>query len=222
MATEVMGVSLKRFEDPISAALKAYQEISNGALSFDINNASKLEATPALANSARSATEVLYQGVSIGKLFVIAFKPGDGTGSEVSHKLEELEVDQPYPREILVVPRSKSAAYSEGHMTVATQQIDDVHADPVNFAGTFDLLGLDGNKIVKIAELGQVENEENPTALTTLTTGYQNNERFGDPHAVYSRVLARIQVCAFLAISNEVQKEHPDILDTLNPQFPRT
>lgn len=222
MAAEVVGVPLNRFEGPIETALKRYQEISGGDLVFDIGRATKLEPTPNLVNSARSATEALYRGNPIGKLYVIAFKPGDGTGSEVSHKLQDLEVDPPYPRQVLVVPRSKSGTYNEGHMTIATHIIDDAHAEPVEFAGKFDLVGLNGKIVKKIGELGQPENPESINPVTTLTVGFLGLYRFGDPHAVYSAELAKIQVCAFLGISNEVQAQYPDILDRLNPQLPRT
>lgn len=215
-----MGVSLNRLQDPIKIALNKYQEISDSGLVFDSREACKLIPTPTKPNSARSETDVLFNGDKVGKLYVIAFKPGDGSGSEVNYKLDELKIDAQYPRVIQIVPRNKTGIYNEGHLTIASHKIEDVHAESRLFGGTFDLLGLVGKQITKIGQLGQSEQQDQFTPLTTLTVGYHNSERFGDPHAVYSKIPDSIQVCAFLAISDEVQKLHPNILDSLNPKLP--
>lgn len=218
---EVMGVSLEGLENPIRTALRTYQEISDNGLVFESDKASKLEPTPTKTNSARSETDAIYQGEPIGKLYVIAFKPGDGSGSEVNYQLESLVVDSPYPRNVLIVPRNKTGVHNEGHLAVLRHKVDDSHADPELYAGTFDLLGLvDGNKVKKIGELGHLETDEALTPITSLTVGYRGKERFGDPHAVYSRIPSMVQVCAFLAISDEVHKKYPNLLDGLNPQLP--
>ena len=132
-----------------------------------------------------------------------------------------LSLNPAYPREIRVVPRSKKGVHNEGCLAVVSHEIGNVHAEPEMYAGTFDLLGLDGKSVRKIGELGHSETQTHHTPVATLTVGYKNQERFGDPHAVFNRINGWIQVCAFLAISDEIQKEYPDILNTLNPQFPR-
>ena len=215
-----MGVPLSRLEDPIQATLKAYQEVANNGLVFASEVACKLEPTPTKSNSARSESDARLGGDVIGKLFVIVFKPKDGSGSEVSYKLADLQVDSRYPVGTQVVPRNKTGVYSEGHLAIATHGIDDVHAEPRLYAGTFDLLGLKDTKIVKIGELGHPENQKIMVPVTTLTVGYDNGKRFGDPHAVYSAIPGSLQVCAFLAISDEVQKSHPNLLNSLKPQLP--
>lgn len=220
MSAEILGVSLEKLRGPIRTALKEYGEIS-GDLKFDVDNASNLSLTSTKPNSARSETEAFYRNAPIGSLFVIAFKPGDGTGSEINFNLKDLAVDTPYPIATLIVPRNKTGVHSEAHLTIVTHKIEDVHAEPKLFAGTYDLLGLKGNKIVKIGQLGHPINQDATPPVTTLTVGYNKSERFGDPHAVYSAIPTSIQVCAFLAISEAIETEYTNILKSLNPKLPQ-
>lgn len=220
MSKEIMSVSLEGLEDPIRSALQTYQELSAGNLEFDTDDACRLELTPTKPNSARSETNAVFQGEQVGKLYVIAFKPGDGTGNDVDYKLEDLSVDSPYPRAELVVPRNKTGVHSEGHLTILSHQLADVHAEPQLFVGTYDLLGLVKSFVKKIGQLGHSETQKRPEPRTTFTVGYKDSERFGDPHAVYSLMPTVLQICAFLAVSDEVHQIYPDILDNLNPQMP--
>jgi hypothetical protein len=230
--TETAGIELAKLEEPIHEALQTYSSLTEGQLEFDLDSAAKLVATPDKSTSARSQTAVKYLGERIGDLFVIAFKPQDGTGDEKTYRLDNLVSTGRYPREAKIVPRSKKGIYSEGHLAIVRQQLDDIHADPELFAGTYDLIGLQGNLINKIGELGHsaTVQVDDMTPLTTLTTGYRPrpdiptlvSERFGDPHAVYSSDKSSLQVAGFLAITDEVYKAHPDIMAGLNPQEPRT
>jgi hypothetical protein len=222
MSAELMGVSVTRLEEPIGQALRTYEEVSDNGLMFDSDKASKLELTPDKPNSARSVTDVTFMTEKIGSLYVIAFKPGDGTGDESAHKLASLRVDRPYPRSTLIVPRSKAGVHSEVNLTIVRHSIEDVHAEPEKFAGTFDLLGLDIERVTKIGELGHLATEKYPIPVATLTVGYgEDGKRFGDPHAVYNGISDAIQVCAFLAISDAVHTKYQNVLDGLRPQFPR-
>lgn len=215
---KLMGVSLEKLEGPIIEALTRYQETADG-LVIDAPSASKLELTPDKPNSARTSTSVSFKGQEVGTLYTIAFKPGDGTGSELDHKLSDLTVAQPYPRAALVVPRAKTGVREEAHLTIATHEVDNAHAEPSVFDGEFDLLGLKDGQVVKIGSLGRAEVEA-LRPKTTLTVGRHEGKRFGDPHAVYSGKEGLIQVCAFLAISDDVHAKHPDILKSLMPQLP--
>jgi hypothetical protein len=218
---EVMGVPLSRLEYPIQVALEHYQDIADNGLVFDAIPASQLTPTPDKPNSARSETDVLFRDIPIGKLYVLAFKPGDGTGSEVFYRLSDLEVAFPYPINVGVIPRDKVGVYNEGHLTIATHELDDVHADPELYSGRFDLLGLSNNQVVKIGELGQPGDAVIYEPAVTLTVGYDSEgNRFGDPHAVYSDIAASLQVCAFLAVSDAIQQLHPDLLKAWNPHYP--
>jgi hypothetical protein len=221
MSKELMGVPLERLEQPIRAALYSYEEQSANGLRLDIENAHKLELTPDKPNSARSATEVFLRDTQIGKLYVIAFKPGDGTGSQDFYQVKNLRFEKPYPASALAVPRKKIGVHSEVLLTIVAHEIENVHAGPRMYAGIYDLLGLDGDMVGKIGELGYSKDAFIPVPLSTFTVGYKDEiERFGDPHAVYSGIPA-IQVCAFLAISNGIYQNHPDIWKGLRPQYPR-
>jgi hypothetical protein len=222
MTERLMDVPLTRFEGPIRQALGTYQEISDNGLVFDPNAASKLQLTPEMPNSARSATSVLFMTEKVGTLYVIAFKPGDGTGKESEYrKLSDLKVGSNYPNKTLIVPRNKDGVYHEAHLTIVRHVIENVHAEPEMFAGTFDLIGLDGKRVVKIGQLGQKLDEQASLPLATFTVGFdENGLRFGDPHAVYSGISNAVQLCAFLAISNEIHNRYQHILDGLKPQFP--
>lgn len=222
MAVELCGVPLDRFEGPIQHALRRYQEISADRLKFDNVSASRLELTPEKPNSARSAVSVKYMEENVGTLYVIAFKPQDGTGDEKTHQLVELET-RPYPHLPKVVPRAKTGVYAEGHLTVVTHKIEDAHAEPMLFDGSFDLLGLQRNKVLKIGTLGQNDNSRDGfKPVATLTTGYDAAKtRFSDPHAVFSMLPDRIQICAFLAITEIVNQKYQGILQMLNADYPK-
>ncbi len=215
---------MKTLEDPIRVALQGYQEVSDNKLEFDIDEAAILGLTPTESNSARSRTATKFLGKPIGDLFVIAFKPGDGSGKETNFKLEDLVVNGDYPNVVAVTPRRKTGTHSEGHLTVVSNKLDDVHADPELYDGTFDLLGLDGKTVKKIGELGQAKtvSVDELKPFTTLTVGNDGRgERFGDPHAVYNSRPELLQVCAFLAVTDEVYREYGDILTHLKPHEPR-
>lgn len=230
MSKEVAGIPLSRLEVPIWIALKSYQDITDGKLRFEVAKACKLIQTPGKANSARSATDVTLidtynRAQIISKLYVIAFKPGDGTGDTTTYKMGDLDVDGPYPNTERVIPRSKKDIRYETHLTVVAHKIDDSHAEPELFKGTFDLLGLKGKTVLKKGELGQSGEKKAAYPKTTFTLGYVDGQRFGDPHAVYSAIPDSLQVCAFIALTEEMDAklflEHSsNPLHKLHPEPP--
>lgn len=223
MAKIVTSQLLTSLEAPIHDVLQAYEAVSEGALSFDLERAQKLEVTSDKPNSARSATDVEYLGETAGKLFVIAFEPGDGTGDESGYNLKDLYVDVRDARNTKRVPRNKTGIHSEAHLTVVSHKIDEPNSDPVFFQGKFDLLGLDGKFIKKIGNLGQAAISTTEIAAlptVTYTVGYRDGRRFGDPHAVFSSREDAVQVAAFLALSDDFYQKHPDMLERLHPHYP--
>lgn len=209
MTQEVAGIPLTNLEEPIRNALQTYSDVTEGRLQFDLENAGALERTPDKPNSARSRTIASYADEQIGDFYVIAFQPGDGTGDENSLKLADYHVDAPYPLLPKIVPRRKTGIHSEALFPLVSYSMEQPNAEPVLFAGGYDLLGLRGNIIGCLAVIGQ-----SPTGASfidgpkpTFTVGYyaHSNERFGDPHAIYSRREGIVQVCGFLAVSDELQ-----------------
>ncbi|MDD2823224.1 MAG: hypothetical protein PHQ59_04040 [Candidatus Daviesbacteria bacterium] len=219
MTNKVEGIPLSRFEEPTQVALLRYQEIANNGLEFDINGACMLNATPEKPNSARSETPATLRGENIGRLFVIAFKYGDGTGNNGDYQFGKIHVASAYPRANLVIPRRKTGVYEEVHLAIASHEVNSPHAEPELFKGTFDLLGMKKSMIQKIGELGQILDTDVLEPVATYTVGFRNLRRFGDPHAVFSSK-PELQVCAFLAISEEINRKYPHILDNLNPRHP--
>ncbi len=223
MTKEISGIPLARFEEPIREALIGYEDLSEGRLNLDVDQAAKLELTPDKPNSARSATEVKFDGKPVGTLYVIGFKPEDGTGDEKTFKLEDLENALAYPRHPKIVPRSKKDVHSEGLLTIATNKIEDPNSDPELFKGLYDLLGLDGKLVRRIGQLGYPDavDVDNFTPLATYTVGYnEQGQRFGDPHSIFNLSPDTVQVCGFLAVTDEVYRNHPEILDSLKTQKP--
>ncbi len=225
---EIAGIKLDTLEDPIRQALITYEHLSDDRLGIDVDAAAKLELTPDKPNSARSATPITFNGQPAGMLYVIGFKPEDGSGDEKTFSLKDLSVDSPYPTAAKVVPRSKSGVHSEGLLTIVSQKIESPNTEPELFNGTFDLLGLDGTLIRKIGELGHQSSIDlaEATPLSTYTVGHRVDsdgtlERFGDPHAVFSSLPDEVQFCAFLAVSDEVYRAHPEILTSIDTQEPR-
>jgi hypothetical protein len=166
-------------------------------------------------------------------MFIIAFAPEDGTGDESLCHLGAMNTGH-YPRETKVLPRSKAATFSEAHLTISSHLVETPNEDPSSFSGCLDVLGLDNRHnylVIKRAELGQhnfikdpPKNEE-PTA--TFTVGYHSRrnwrgnpgERYGDPHAIYNPYVDRVQLCGFLAISQQIAHHH-DVLKLLGTKDP--
>jgi len=230
----VHDVALPRFADPIEAALLRYQEIAQsngGEVKFDISNATRLEVIEGKPNYARSETLVSYGGEQALKMFIIAFRPGDGTGDlNTVHSMDDILSYSNYPRLPKVVPRSKAAAHTEGHLTVASFIPEQANEDPRMYAGRLDLIGLrvDEKRLIKLAVLGQGLREYENAVLfgdpveptVTATAGYlPNGSRFGDPHAVYNAT-PEVQVGGFIAVPPELAATHGRVLDLLGIRTP--
>jgi hypothetical protein len=238
-------------KDAIREALRGYEDQAGNDFRFQISRAAELKATPEKPNTARSETDAFFRGHKVGKLFTIAFSHQDGTGAPVegSRELENLYVYPPYPSDDRVIPRDKVGVFNEVHLNLITMRSDG-KVRPTLYAGRYDLLGLgskdtppnvheDLGRVLKIGELGHPEgtrrrgaNRMDPVA--TYTVGYREGpdgqqERFGDPHAVFSSMPDYMQVCAFLAVSDEMAQalgkevgaSSLDILQHFDAQEPR-
>ncbi len=219
---EVAGIELADLRDPLYWALLVYQGMGEDRLTLDRAAASQLTPTPDKPNSARSATPVLYDGEKVGDLYVIAFKPGDGTGDEKTFSLGALQVAAGLPRKPKVVPRAK-AAHSEAMLTLLTHPIDIDGIHPTLFAGRFELLSLDGDLVRPFGRLGWLGAAgERPMPTSTFTVGYDTEgKRFGDPHAIFSSLPDAVQVCAFFAVDEAVIKAYPGIFESLLTKRPQ-
>lgn len=209
-------LGLERFVEPIRTALSQYAEISEGRVAFDGDQAALLEPTqPEKPYSARSVSEVSFDGETISNLYVLAFAPLDGTGDDTSFKLGEVNMGF-YEGEIKFLPRSKQTVEAETHLTLASADKNNPTGDPILFAGNLRVIGFMGNKrkLSRTAYLGQytelflgaMDKVYPAPPEATYTVGYSEkgmtpDQRFGDPHAIYNPWKHVIQVCGFLAIS---------------------
>lgn len=221
---------LASFKYPVSEALGYYQEMAE-RLSLDIEAASSLELRPDKGYAARSDSVVTSRGMEVGRLGVLAFINGEGTGDESFRRLAGLTMAHPYPLEPQCVPRSKAEFNREIHMTLFTREARGKNPKFKQFAGTYDLLGINNrSNVKKIGDLGQRRSTIGTKAVlhpaVTLTVGPTptrkfHGARFGDPHAVFSAVPKTIQVCAFFGVTAELLHEDPEILKGLHPRLPR-
>lgn len=236
MKNHVAGISLTDFEDPIRVSLQNYSDMTDGKVVFDLEEAFKLRLTPDEPYSAGNVTPVKHLGDVAATLQVIAFAPKDGTGGEETYKLSDIDTGE-FPPAAKIVPRPKANVHSEGHLTIASSAIDAPNNDPAMFAGNLDLLGLAGNTVTALADLGQnrhtildcyTRRPQPASPRATLTVGYRGaleglnrSERFADPHAVYNPWRGLVQVCGFIAISPEAAPQHLDLLRLLNAKEPQ-
>lgn len=233
----VADIPLAPFADPIRVALNRYAEETDDRVAFDIDAAAELVHTPEKPNYARSSTPVKHLGEIAGNLVVIVFAPEDGTGDESTYKLTYQMRNGLYPTSTKLVPRSKASIHSEAHLTIASQFVGEPDTDPTLFCGNLDMIGFRTTAfraepyLSRQADLGhsrsavvsamQFGMQLKPAV--TLTTGYHasNGERFGDPHAVFNADPFLVQVCGFIAVSEENAAHHAALLPTLGAVEPK-
>lgn len=207
--SHVSGIELSAITEPVRQALIGYQRWSEDTVRFELDEASRLESTPDKPNAARSVTTIRYLGEAVATMYVIAFRPGDGTGDETTYQLNTLDTGE-YPVRTSVVPRSKTPVHTEAYVPLTSLIIDQPNADPVLYAGNQARIGVYGQKLVALGDIGQTREEFQASMggrrkiilpRVSLTTGLQESgERFGDPHAIYNNHPEYLQVCGFFAL----------------------
>lgn len=236
MSKEILGVKIDSLQEPIREALKGYSEISQGQVDFDLDTAVELELTPEKPNSARSVSAVKHLGEIAATLYVIAFKPSDGTGDYNTYPRGTLYTGD-YPADAKYYPRSKAAIDTEAHLTLVSKLIDS-DIEPVQYAGSLGVLGLIGRQISRIGFVGQNPDQfsnamhgiDSSEPTTTLTTGYRDSlgdlrklkytDRFGDPHAIVNETPDTLQVCGFIGMPSNSETPIADrlLIRSLRPQ----
>ncbi len=210
-------------------ALIGYMADSGMQMGFDLEAATKLTATPDKPNSARSVSKVQYGKDIIGDLFVIAFAPYDGTGDDKTLHLPSVDIAPGYPRTPKILPRSKAGIHSEVHLPLLAIDSAVDSAEPDMLYGRYDLIGLDQGVVGKIGWLVSYQGMPLDRSSATYTVGYDYDRyrsyfgggvRFGDPHAVYNPSPNLLQVCGFIALTNEQYENTPGALQSLSPNSP--
>ena len=111
-------------------------------------------------------------------------------------------------------------------MMVLQHPIDEPNADSQLFTGRFEILGIiDSNLVGKISEIARSAGggrHERVSPSSFFTVGYDDDgRRFGDLHAIVSRLPSAVQVCAFLAVGTQIDPQRADqLFDSLRTQQP--
>ena len=227
-ATRVNGVRLAEFSEPIAHVLNAYSLLSDARIEFDYIAASQLETTRDKPYSARSNSSIIYDGVNVASLVVLAFGQGDATGDYSTFEPGELKSGK-FPDVSKYTPRTKLGIFAEAHLTLLSRELG-ADSPCVLYAGHLGVLGVDDNAVTEIGYIGQslpeysahMQSCRSARPTTTLTTGYKDDtkqiqlaggERFGDPHAIFNGSTA-IQVCGFIAL--RADNPYRQILTDLN------
>lgn len=203
---------LDRLGPSINRGLEAYRNLAR--VTWKPELAATLRLTPEKPYSAKGTTDLLTLDFKkIGDLVVIALQPEDGTGAEIEgREVDELYFSAPYLPLRSLVPRDKIGVHHEVMVPVLSE---DSHGNVAIFPDNthaLDLVGLNGFTVEKIGSL----NVHGPT----YTVGWKDGERFGDPHAIHNPS-DRLHMVAFMAITNAIAEEHPNILqDGFAPSFP--
>jgi len=190
-------IDLKEFRDNLEVALGEYAQKFD--LTFkDFPNFKRTENKPTYART-------IVPVESVGDMYVIIFRPYDGTGDAKSFPgtgIPSRLYQNVFPAR--VIPRSKEGVLAEGYFPFFNQAKDEYVG---LFAGHLDELTLEDGEIVPRWQLGQNKSE----FLKAINTGsmsllpriqYTVNESFGDPHAIYNSTDV-VQVAGFLSIKEE-------------------
>jgi len=206
--------NLGAFRGELERLLDIYHEFTRRRIGF--GDFSNFSFTPEKGYTARTIIPVIADGEKISDLYVLLFKPGDGTGDESTYKLENVDMGSIkklyYPPGKEVVPRKKHCP-TEIFFPFGSASSGKMNDGVVNL----DVLTLNENKVEKEFGLGW----DNKTFFELLrrrksigpyiqfTTGYWPSDgiRFGDPHAVYfPKIIGGvIQMVGFLELDVETE-----------------
>jgi len=239
---EIAGFPLQELELPIFRSLEwfsssSYSFRSGTQVVFDgAREAAKLELVDNGRYSAWSEVPVIHidgpKSVEVGMLQIVAFAPGDGTGSETTYSLDDIDTGN-YPRTARVVPKDKPAVGAEIHLSLVSQRVGEKYREPILLSGNLDVLGFKPDKPKRLTKILEVGDDERDFRLSyggkfpaSFVTGFYNclgtpaatGERFGETTAVYNPWKDRIQVAGFLALSHKMAVEHFSIFKALQVQ----
>lgn len=213
MAKLIKNISTESLRGPIYDSVKRYSEIAGQkGLVFNPDDLQELTLTPDKPNTARTVIEARdHHGEKVGDMYVIAFKPQDGTGDSKSRRISDLDVKYPYFYVEALTPRDKALG-SEVHLGILSQAAWE--REPTPFGGQLDLIGLRGLSLGRlgtlgvgrsssknISTLGFSEPAQDLQPNASYTVKGEGLSREGDPHAAYNYT-SELVVAAFLAVES--------------------
>jgi len=227
-------LDLRGMSAELKTVLEEYAELFSGYFSFERDFAS-LRLTPEKPYTARTEIPVYNNKKdSMATLYALAFKFHDGTGDDSTFKPGELELPgrfKPMENPGKVFPRSKQGIQVEAFFPFFTALGEEYHKHAVCLEEltvddpespqtivTAGVLGLSPREYVytlnRKKPVQPRHGSQSPPLF--LTCGYQDEQRFGDPHAVYCSVpTVGVQVVGFLAVPDNAEAD----LETLGILF---
>ncbi len=223
----VVSPNLECITSKLGLVLRIYENLLGNNVKF--GNYPPLHIVPNKAYAARTIIPVNYGGMKKGDLYVLLFKPGDGTGNEDYFTKDDLVI----PSELVfrdrperVFPRFKEGILVEAFLPFFSIYNNSLY---INHVCLEELIvdDKDGSKsVVNFGYLGSSpedyrKNLRNGTQslshpFVQMTVGSTRfGERFGDPNAIYCpKDFVALQVAGFLAIK---EKDNPlaKIIDKL-------
>ena len=171
--------------------------------------------------AARTEISLVYRERDVGNIVIICFKAGDGTGDESTYSLEKLKIPEEFfvsenPERVL--PREKKGVYLEVAIPLGSIQerkifpymisLEQLTIDNPESPRTIKRSWHLGMKPQKYFDAIDGKIERLPSLH--LTTWEEEGRRHGDPHAIFSPQLQRLenitQIVGFLTIKHP---EHP-------------
>lgn len=215
----VASPNLECITSKLGTVLRIYENFLGSNIRF--GSYPQLHQLPNKNYTARTIVPVQNNGMKIGDLYIILFKPGDGTGNEDYFAKEEIII----PSELAFrdKPERVFPRYKEGILVEAFFPFFSIYNNNLYFNSVCleELVVDDRDGVKTIAKLGNLglnseeykknlrnNTQSNIPLFVQMTVGYtRTGERFGDPNAVYcSKDIVALQVAGFLAITD---KENP-------------
>lgn len=229
----IQEIDLGKIQWPLRSILQVYKE--NFFKGFHFGEIPDLSITEKKPYTAKTDIPVMRGDETVGNLVTLVFFPGDGTGSDITYQIKDLNIPLDLrfgDKQERVLPRKKEI-YCEGclpfysfdanlkkgysfapfaiSLDELTVKIDPGNKDSLKIVPAYKLGVRNGN--FKAILNGNLAAEP----VIYFTTGYdENGNRFGDPHAIHYSINdpKAIQVAGFLSIE---KKDSP--LIELTPQW---
>ncbi|GAB0174656.1 MAG: hypothetical protein HHAS10_05350 [Candidatus Altimarinota bacterium] len=178
---------------------------------FEIGEFGKPRIIPGKQYQARVDIPLRYRGET-ATLITLAFKPGDGTGDMSTYREGQLDIPLGFrflENPSRVYPRAKNLADGsplpiEGMIPLFVTKVGETWMIPHN--STLLELGIVGENAIGI--IGKMQTYSRPSILLTVTG--EGEERYGDPHAIFSPrepgVEDGYQVAGFISANSRQSK----------------
>jgi len=223
---------LEALSNELRAVLPAYQGMLGTNTVF--GEVPSLAVAPGKSYRAKTIIPVFNGGGAVrAEIVVLAFAPGDSTGSTVTYSLDQVTIPERLrfaQRQERVIPRAKTGV--EGFLPFFTATEDRIHL----YLASLEVLTVDDHHtIVHGGRLGlfpanyvlsrfmQAKGEPAEPRIQLTTWKGEDGRQYGSPHAIYHHdyhheaLPPAIQVVGFLAVQ-DTNNPYYHLLDRLQPK----